>query len=67
MGKPASVTVIDTEKGQPVSGATIGGVQTNADGIAKLRFKHVGTRRLKARAPKSIRSNQLTVKVLKAK
>jgi hypothetical protein len=62
-GKVASVTVMDTEKGQPVTGATIGGVKTNAAGIAKLRFKHAGTRRLKATAPKSIRSNRLTLKV----
>jgi len=66
-GRPASIKVVDTEKGKPVAGAKIGGEKTNAKGIATLRFKKPGTRRLKARAPKSIRSNQLTVKVLKAK
>ena len=63
VGRLVSLKVIDTEKGKPVAGATIGGKTTNARGIAKLRFKHAGTRRLKATAPKSIRSNQLTVKV----
>ena len=67
VGKQVSVKVVDTEKGKPVAGATIGGQKTNAKGIAKLRFKKRGTKRLKARAPKSIRSNELTVKVLKAK
>jgi len=66
VGKQVSVKVVDTEKGKPVAGATIGGQKTNAKGIAKLRFKKRGTKRLKARAPKSIRSNELTVKVLKA-
>jgi hypothetical protein len=63
VGKVASVKVIDTEKDAPVAGAKIGGAKTNANGIAKLRFSHAGTRRLKATALKSIRSNQLTLKV----
>jgi hypothetical protein len=65
VGKLTSVKVIDTEKGKPVAGARIGGRKTNAKGIASLRFKTTGTKRLKATAPKSIRSNQLVVKVLK--
>ena len=66
VGKTLNVKVVDTENGNaPVKGATVGGKKTNAKGIAKLRFKHTGTRRFKARAPKAIRSNQLTVKVLK--
>jgi hypothetical protein len=68
VGKVLSVRVVDTDKGNaPVKGATIGGVKTSAKGVAKLRFKHTGTRRFKARAPKAIRSNQITVKVLKRK
>jgi hypothetical protein len=68
VGKVLSVKVVDTEKDNaPVKGARIGGKKTNAKGIAKLRFKSVGTKRLKARATKAIRSNQLTVKVLKRK
>ena len=62
-GKVASVKVIDTEKDSAVAGAKIGGATTNANGVAKLRFKHAGTRRLKATAPKSIRSNALVLKV----
>jgi hypothetical protein len=62
-GKVASVKVIDTEKGKVVAGARIGGATTNANGVARLRFKHAGTRRLKATAPKSIRSNALVLKV----
>ena len=62
-GKVASFKVIDTEKGTPVAGAKIGGASTNANGIAKLRFSHRGTRRLKATAAKSIRSNQLRLTV----
>jgi hypothetical protein len=65
VGRLATVKVIDTEKNAPVSGATIGGVKTNSKGIAKLRFKHTGTRRLKATAPKAIRSNALVIRVHK--
>jgi hypothetical protein len=61
------VKVIDTEKNKPVKGARIGGKKTNAAGIAKLRFKSTGKKRLKATASKAIRSNQLVVKVLKKK
>lgn len=62
-GKTVSLKVVDTEKSAPVAGARIGGAKTDAGGIAKLRFKHRGTRRLKATAPKSIRSNALVLKV----
>jgi hypothetical protein len=66
VGKLVSLKVVDTEKSNaPVAGARIGGKKTNAKGIAKLRFKTTGTKRLKATAAKAIRSNQLTVKVLK--
>jgi hypothetical protein len=64
VGKLVSVKVVDTDKGgAPVAGARIGGKKTNAKGIARLRFTAAGTKRLKATAPKSIRSNQLVVKV----
>ena len=49
----------------PVSGATIGGRRTNSSGIAKLRFRAPGVKRLKARKAESVRSNQLRVKVLR--
>jgi hypothetical protein len=67
VGRLTRVKVIDTEKNKPVRGALIGGKKTNAGGIAKLRFKKPGTKRLKATASKAIRSNQLVVKVLKKK
>jgi hypothetical protein len=67
VGKLISVKVVDTEKDLPVSGAKIGGEKTNSKGIAKLRFKTRGTKRLKATATKAIRSNQITVKVQKRK
>jgi hypothetical protein len=65
VGRLTAVKVIDTEKNKPVAGARIGGKKTNAKGIAKLRFKTTGKKRLKATASKAIRSNQLVVKVLK--
>jgi hypothetical protein len=66
VGKIVSLKVVDTEKSNaPVAGARIAGKKTNAKGIAKLRFKTTGTKRLKATATKAIRSNQLTIKVLK--
>ncbi|MEA2412102.1 MAG: hypothetical protein QOC77_2663 [Thermoleophilaceae bacterium] len=67
VGRLTKVKVIDTEKNKPVAGARIGGKKTNAGGVAKLRFKTPGTKRLKATASKAIRSNQLVVKVLKKK
>jgi hypothetical protein len=63
VGKVAPIKVIDSEKGTSVAGARIGGATTNANGVARLRFKHAGTRRLKATALKSIRSNSLVLKV----
>lgn len=50
---------------KPIAGARIGGKKTNSKGIATLRFKTTGTKRLKATRAKSVRSNQLAVKVLK--
>jgi hypothetical protein len=66
VGKLVSFRVVDTDKdGAPVKGAKIAGKTTNSKGIAKVRFKSRGTKRLKATGTKAIRSNQLTVKVLK--
>ena len=49
---------------KPFEGARIGGKRTNSKGIVTLRYRTTGTKRLKATAPKSVRSNQLNVKVL---
>jgi hypothetical protein len=66
VGKLVSVKVVDTDKSNaPVAGAKIGGKKTNSKGIAKLRFKTRGTKRLKATGTAAIRSNQIIVKVLK--
>ena len=66
VGRIYTVKVTDTQNGDvPVAGARIGGKKTNAKGVAKLRFKSRGIKRLKATKSDSIRSNQLTVKVLK--
>jgi hypothetical protein len=65
VGRVYSIKVSDTETGKVVKGASIGGKKTNSKGIAKLRFKTKGTKRLKATGAAAIRSNQLTVKVLK--
>jgi hypothetical protein len=64
-GRIYKVKVTDTQNPGVVAGALIGGKKTNAQGIAKLRFKTAGTKRLKATLKGSLRSNQLTVKVLK--
>jgi hypothetical protein len=64
-GRIYKVKVTDTQNPGVVAGALIGGKKTNAQGIAKLRFKTPGTKRLKATRKDSLRSNQLTVKVLK--
>jgi hypothetical protein len=65
-GRIYKVKVVDTQNGNAaVGGALIGGKKTNSQGIAKLRFKTIGTKRLKATEATSVRSNQLKVKVLK--
>lgn len=67
-GKAYKVRVTDTQNdGAIVAGALIGGKKTNSKGIATLHFKSKGTKRLKATEAESVRSNQITVKVLKRK
>jgi hypothetical protein len=67
-GKLYTVKVTDTQGGgAAVKGASIGGKKTNSKGVVRLRFKKPGTKRLKATRNDSVRSNQLTVKVLKAR
>ena len=63
-GRRFSVRVIDGTTREGVAGARVGGERTNAKGVARLRFPRRGVRRLKARRPDSVRSNQLQVKVL---
>jgi hypothetical protein len=66
-GKRFSVKVVDGQDGSPVSGARVAGKKTNAAGVAKLRFRRIGTKRLKGRRADSLRSNQVKVKVLPRK
>jgi hypothetical protein len=62
-GKLFSVKVVDGQTNKPVAGAKVGGKKTNSGGIARLRYRTLGTKRLKATEPTSVRSNQLAVKV----
>jgi hypothetical protein len=67
-GRMYTVRVVDSDHGNtPMAGALIGGKKTDSKGIARLRFKTTGTKRLKATEADSVRSNQLKVKVVKAK
>jgi hypothetical protein len=66
VGRLYKVRVTDTQNSNvPVAGVHIGGKKTDAKGSVQLRFKSTGTKRLKATKADSVRSNQLTVKVLK--
>jgi hypothetical protein len=68
VGQPFSVSVRDGAirgragtDGGPVSGASVGGATTGADGSATLRYDTAGLRQLKATASDAIRSNALSV------
>jgi hypothetical protein len=63
IGYPLTVTVTDGLTGQPIDGATIGGVTTNTDGRATITFKDLGLQRLKAERYDSIRSNEIIVAI----
>jgi hypothetical protein len=67
VGKRYRVKVVNGEDGKPVKGARIAGRRTNAKGIARLRFKTRGVKRLKAHHAHAVRSNQIRVKVLRRK
>src|SRR4051794_15560112 len=62
-GKTIRLKVVDGQTNKPVAGARVGGKKTNSGGVARLRVHRKGTNRLKATAPKSVRSNQIAVKV----
>jgi hypothetical protein len=59
--KPTTVTVVDGTTGSPVSGATVAGQATDANGNAVLTFNSVGIHKLKAEEQSSLRSNALLV------
>jgi hypothetical protein len=62
-GKTFKVKVVDGQNGKAVKGAKVGGKKTDKRGIARLRFTKTATKRLKATEAKSVRSNQIAVKV----
>jgi hypothetical protein len=59
-GAPLTVAVTGGS-GNPLSGATVGGAQTGADGKATLSFADSGVYRLKAERADSVRSNSISV------
>ena len=63
VGQTRSVSVIDGATGNPISGALIDGVTTDADGKATLSFSRRGVFEYKATRDDSIRSNALYVVV----
>jgi len=67
VGKVYRAKVVNGEDGKPVKGARVGVKRTNARGIARLRFKTRGVKRLKAHHAHAVRSNQLRIKVLRRK
>ena len=63
VGTRASLKVVDGRTGDAVEGATVRGKETNAKGVVRLRFRNRGIRRLKARHPDGVRSNQVRIRV----
>jgi Domain of unknown function (DUF4430) len=62
-GKRFKVRVTDGQTGDRVRRARVGGKRTNRRGIAKLRFRKPGVRRIKAKHPNGVRSNRLRIRV----
>jgi hypothetical protein len=63
VGDPIRLRVVDGMAGEPVKGAKVGGKKTDSDGFAHPRATKRGVLRFKATASKSIRSNQIKVRV----
>jgi hypothetical protein len=63
IGSPLTVTVTDGLTGEPIYGATVGGVRTNTLGHATITFRNLGAQRLKAERSDSIRSNGIMIAV----
>ena len=61
---PVQLTVTDGQTGNPVSGATVDGGTTDANGHVTVTFTHAGLQHLKATKVDAIRSNQLTIVVV---
>jgi len=61
VGNSVSLKVIDGQDGSAISGASVGGTTTAADGTASVTYTSPGVVRLKAERSDSIRSNELDV------
>ncbi|KAL0638372.1 hypothetical protein Q9L58_002514 [Maublancomyces gigas] len=61
MGKPVIITVTNGTAQTPVSGATVDGQTTDADGKVTLIFNSIGFRELKAEKLNAIRSNAIMI------
>lgn len=64
-GSRFRVTVVDGPTGDRVAGARVGGRTTNSRGVAVLRLRRPGVRRLKADHADAVRSNALRVRVVR--
>jgi hypothetical protein len=64
VGIPYSVTVTNGATGDPIEGATVIGVRTDSAGVAEITFGSPGSKKLKAGAVDSLRSNAIRVLVL---
>jgi hypothetical protein len=61
VGQPVSLKVVDGQDNSAISGASVGGTTTAADGTASVTYTAPGVVRLKADRSDSIRSNELDV------
>jgi hypothetical protein len=61
VGQPVALKVVDGQDGSAISGASVGGATTAADGTASVTYSSPGVVQLKAERSDSIRSNALDV------
>jgi hypothetical protein len=61
VGQPVSLKVVDGQDNSAISGASVAGTTTGADGTATVAYSTPGDVRLKADRSDSIRSNELDV------
>jgi hypothetical protein len=60
-GQPVTVRVVDSSSGAPISGASVNGATTGADGNASFSIAQPGVYRVKAERADSVRSNVLVM------
>lgn len=61
VGQPVQLKVVDGQNSSAISGASVAGTTTAADGTASVTYTSPGVVRLKAERSDSIRSNELDV------